>query len=124
MRSSFPMPNTANPSSGPVGIPVPFLFGAGAAQNVAMDLALEQMAGKIDFIQSIFIDNRASGQPFTIVFSGMSYVIQCRAGRSGTWPVLAAQGALSFTANCPVAAPATVPTIMFNTEQSYFYWDN
>lgn len=124
MRSSFPMPNTANPSSGPVGIPVPFNFNAGAAQNLSMDLALEQMAGKIDFIQSIFIDNRTSGQPFTILFSGMQYTIQCRPGRSGIWPVLAAQGALAFTANCPVVAPTTVNTIMFNTDQSYFYWDN
>lgn len=122
-RMSFSLPNTQKPVQGPVGINVDFSFTA-LIQQISSDLALEQMQGVIEFVQSIYIDNRLNAQPFVITFSGLQQTIQCRPGRSGIFPVIAANGSLAFTAVSPVAAPLTVRTIMMNVEQNYFVWDN
>jgi hypothetical protein len=113
------MPNNATPVSGSIGIPVPFDFTN--KQQVSGDLTLEQMQSSIEYVQSIFIDNRANAQPFTIQFSGLQYTIQVKPGRQGIWPVLAAIGALQFTAVS--AGGVVVPTIMFNAVMPYFFWD-
>ena len=119
VRMTFQMPNTQIPAQGPVGIPIAFDFTT--RQQISGDLALEQMQGAIEFVQSIFIDNRFNVQPFTISFGGMGYTIQVKPGRQGIWPVLAANGAMNFSGASN--GGIVVPVIMFNTMQPYFYWD-
>lgn len=119
-RASFQLPNTQKPSQGPAAISVPMDFTGGKTQ-VNGDLALEQMTGTLEFVQSIFIDNRLNAQPFTITFSGTSYTIQCKAGRQGIFPVIAANGALSFTAVSN--GGVIVPTLFMNVQYPYFIWD-
>jgi len=119
-RMSFPLPNTKNPVSGPVGIPVSLDFTA--TDNVRGDLALEQMQGVLDFVQAIYIDNSANTKSLKITFSGLAYSITVKAGRQGVFPVLAQQGALSWQAQS-IGAALVVPVIMFNVQQPYFQWD-
>jgi hypothetical protein len=118
-RAAFQIAVGATPKQGAVGIAINFDFTA--VQVITSDLALEQQQGAIDFVQSIFIDNRLNAQPFVIVFSGLRYTIQCRAGRQGIFPVIAATGNLGFTATS--TGGIIVPAIMMNTSAPAFVWD-
>lgn len=119
-RMSFQLPNTQRPTQGPCGIPVPFDFTT--RDVVTGDLTLEQASGTIEYVQSIFIDNRFNAKAFVIVFGGLQYTIQCKAGRQGLFPVITATGSLQFTATS-IGSGIVVPTIMMNVEQNYFTWD-
>lgn len=118
-RATFQLPVGATPKQGNIGIGVDFDFRT--VGQVNGDLSVEQQQGQIDFVQSIFIDNRLNASPFVITFSGLRYTIQCRAGRQGIFPVLAASGNLSFTAVS--AGGIIVPTIMMSEKTAYFVWD-
>lgn len=96
-------------------------FSAGGVVQISTDFGLEQMQGTIEFIQAIYINNRANGNPVNIVFGGMSYEIQCRANRQGIWPVISPVGRLDLTASATNGMK--VPCIAFNVQQPYFTWD-
>jgi hypothetical protein len=118
-RMSFALPNTAKPVSGPVGVNV--LFDFTVNNNISGDLALEQMQGVIDYIQSIYIDNSLNGKSISITFSGTQQTITIKAGQQALLPVIAASGKLSWTAVSNGAA-VVVPTIMMNQPQNPFLW--
>lgn len=121
VRPAFTLPNNQKPLVGPQGIGVNFDF-TGGVQSIASDLTLELQSGKIDCVQSIFIDNRLNGQAFVITFGGFSFTINCKANRQGMFPVLAPIGAgMSFVATS--TGGVVVPTIMLNIRQDYFFWD-
>lgn len=119
-RMPFYLPNSQKPVQGPCGINVELDFRT--VDNVVGDLALEQMQGSLDFIQSIYIDNSANTKSLSITFSGTGYNITMKAGRQGIFPVIAAVGRLSWSAQS-VAAAVLVKTIMMNEQQPYFQWD-
>lgn len=123
-RPVFPIPNGQWPKQGPVACAVNFDFTLSG--TISGDLGQEQNSHAIDFVQSIWIDNRANPNPFTIVFQGTLYTIQCKAGREGIFPVICATGIVQFTAinGAPAAAAAIViPTLMKNTPSENFVWD-
>lgn len=117
IRMSFPLANTAKPVAGPVGVNVPLDFTL--TNNVSSDLALEQMQGVLDFVQSIYINNFANTKALSITFNGLQYQINVAAGGWGIYPVLGTAGTLSWTATS-VGAGLLVPTIMFNVAVPYF----
>lgn len=119
-RSAFPLPNTQKPNAGPVGVNVALDFTT--VDNVAGDLALEQMQGQIEYVQAIYIDNSKNTKSLTITFGGIGYSITVKAGRQGIFPVVAPQGSLRWTAQS-IAAVVVVPVILFNVQQPYFQWD-
>lgn len=120
-RATFQLPNNLKPLQGPCGLGINFDF-TGGVLAIPADLMREQQSGIIDYVQSIFIDNRLNGSAFKITFSGFSFVINCKANRQGLFPVLAPSGgALSFLAES--AGGVVVPTIMINVPMAYFTWD-
>lgn len=120
VRSSFQIPQRARPVLSAKGVAVNFDFSA--VNQISGDLTQEQLTDAIDFVQSIFIDNRLNAQAFVISFAGLGYTIQVRPGRQGIWPVITSTGALQFTA-VSTNAGIVIPTIMFNEEMPYFFWD-
>lgn len=118
-RMSFQLPNSSKPISGPTGLNVGLDFTA--VDNVTGDLGLEQMSGTIDYVQSIYIDNSLNTKSLSITFSGTQYTITVKAGVQGIFPVIAANGTLSWRAKS-VGAGVLVPCIMMNEQQPYFQW--
>jgi hypothetical protein len=118
-RMSFTLPNTQKPTSGPVAIPVALDFTS--TDNVTGDLVLEQSQGVIEFVQSIYINNKANTKSLTIIFGGLAYDITIKAGQQGMFPVLVPNGSISWKATS-VGAALLVPTIMYNVEQAPFLW--
>lgn len=116
---SFQLPNSQKPTQGPCGVNVALDFTT--VDNVVGDLALEQLTGTLEFIQSIYIDNSLNTKSLTIVFSGTQYTITIKAGVQGIFPVIAANGSLSWRAKS-VGAAVVVPCIMMNEQQPYFQW--
>jgi hypothetical protein len=120
VRPSFPVARNAQPEQGSKGTPVNFDF---TLINVVNgDLMLEQGQNGISFVQSIWIDNRLNAQAFVITFLGLSYTIQVRAGRQGTYPVYNTSGDIRFTATSN-GAGIIVPTIMFNFLETPWWQD-
>ncbi|HEX2999854.1 MAG TPA: DUF1859 domain-containing protein [Armatimonadota bacterium] len=68
MVASFKTPNLALPVAGSMGISETLDF---TAQTVlAIDLTAEYLDGKLDFIQSVFIDNADNSANCDLIFSG------------------------------------------------------
>jgi uncharacterized ubiquitin-like protein YukD len=118
-RTNFALPNTSKPTSGPMGVNVTLDFTN--VDNVVGDLALEQMQGVIEYIQSIWIDNSANTKSLSITFSGTQQKITVKAGQQALLPVIAAAGALSWRAQS-IGAAIAVPVIMMNQVQQPFLW--
>lgn len=118
-RSTFPLPNTQKPVSGPVGVNVSLDFTGG--DNISGDLALEQSQGAIEYVQAIYIDNSANTKSLSITFAGLGYNITVKAGVQGTFPILCQQGPVRWTAKS-VGAGVVVPVIMTNVQQPYSSW--
>lgn len=116
-RMSFALPNTTLPVSGPVGVNVSLDFTGG--DNVVGDLALEQMQGMIDYVQSIWIDNFSNTKTLTITFSGTGQRLTIAAGKQALLPVIAAVGRLSWSAQS-LGSGIVVPVIMMNQPQTPF----
>jgi hypothetical protein len=126
MRSAFPVAREAVAEQGSKGLPVNFDFTPAyviaAGYVINGDLTVEMQQNQISLVQAIWIDNRLNASPFVITFLGLNYALQVRAGRQGTYPVIATSGPLRFTA-VSVNSAVVVPTVMFNFNETPWWQD-
>lgn len=119
VRASFSFPALVAPRKGPQGIPVSLDF-TGGVISVDVDFALEQANGVIDFIQSMYVDNKDNAQNITFTFRGSGYIVRVRAGQQGIWTVIVPDGPVAFTAG--TTGGVVVKTIFMNVSMPPMTW--
>jgi len=89
MAASFQVPNLAQPAAGSMAIASQLDFTA--ATTINLDLSPEVLDGKLDFIQSVFIDNADNTAACDIFFGGLPVYgtqrIRAQAFSQGWYPV-------------------------------------
>src|SRR3989304_4357644 len=87
MANSFQTPNLHNPAQGSQAIAVTLDFTLLAA--IRVDLSKEVLDGKIDFLQSVYIDNADNSAPLDLTFEGapQSQRIRAQAFSQGWYPI-------------------------------------
>lgn len=108
MAASIQTPNLAQPDAGSMLIPLVLPFGGVTSINV--DLTQEIELGKLDFIQSVYIDNADNASAIDLVFHGgpVDYRVRALGNQQGWFPVSWPKGATRLTANSNAGANITV----------------
>jgi hypothetical protein len=119
MTASFKTPNLAIPQAS-MGISSVLDFTA--ATQLAVDLTAEYLDGKLDFIQSIFIDNADNSSVIDLVFSGgpNPQRIRAQANSQGWYPVSWPVGATRLTA--ATQGGVKINVIFANFAMPYIAW--
>lgn len=120
MANSFQTANLALPTSGSIAISQALNFAN--ATSIAVDLSNEQLLGKIDFIQSVFIDNADSTATLDLLFAGGPTVqrVRAQANSQGWYPVSWPRGEFRLTANSN--SGLTINLIFANFAMPYIVW--
>lgn len=111
------------PSQGSRALPLPFNFAAADFQEG--DTYEEQENGRIDFIQSVFIDNSENPAAFTLTFFGMGqdgFPIIAKPNSQGFYPVTIPNGIARYSAQTD-QADVDVLVILYNTPMAPNVWD-
>lgn len=117
----FPSPvDNGKIPNAPKTLRVDFDFRAGA-QSYSVDTTLIRAQGKLDIIQSIYIDNvtGANNQPVTIAVSGTNQSISVPANFQGIFPLLVTDRA-AFTIES--SGNGTASMFFANFQQAPFMW--
>jgi hypothetical protein len=114
----FQTPNLAQPSEGSKAIAVSLDFSDGGI--VVLDLTQEVLNGKLDFIQSVYIDNADNAANFDITFVGAprSQRIRAQPYSQGWYPVSWPVGNARFTAQ--TSEGQTIELIFANYAMPYY----
>lgn len=118
MRSQFQIPRNAVPVDGGVGIPV--LLALAAVAQVSGDFVLEQTAGAIGFVQSVYIDNSGNADALTLTFPGTGQNITVKGHTQGYYPIIPCTGSFSWVAQS--AGAVNVPVIFMNEKFEAAQW--
>lgn len=118
VRAAFQIPNKAIPSDGGVGIPVVEVIPAAGA--VYHDFGLEQTTGAIGFVQSVFIDNSANANAYTLQVAGTQQQIIVKGHTQGYYPVVPFTGTFQWTSS--MNAGGTVNLIFMNVKFEAAQW--
>jgi hypothetical protein len=117
--------NLAMPANGARIVPVDLDFTAATGSNGAainFDLVQELEKAELDFIQSVFIDNRVNAQPFILTLQGVGgfgYTIGVAPNSQGVFP-LPVEGMAKFAAL--TVGLFVVPLIFWNIALPYAVW--
>lgn len=108
MVNSFQSANLAQPDSGSLSIALSVDLTASASVN--LDLTQPMLNGKLDFIQSVYIDNADNSVVCDLIFHGgpIDYRVRALANQQGWFPVTAPVGATRLTVNSNAGAKITV----------------
>lgn len=119
MTSSFKTPNLAIPQAS-MAISSVLDFTAGTV--VAVDLTAEYMDGKLDFIQSVFIDNADNSSVIDLTFTGgpNPQRIRAQANSQGWYPVSWPVGATRLSATTQGGIKVSV--MFANFAMPYIAW--
>lgn len=120
MAVSFQSSNLAQPAAGSFNISQTLDFTA--ATLLALDLTNEVIDGKLDFFQSIYIDNADNSSVTDIIISGgpIAQRIRAQAFSQGWYPVTYPTGALRLTAASQGGIKVNV--ILSNNAYPYIVW--
>jgi hypothetical protein len=86
--------------------------------SITSDLFQEMEKGKIESIQSVFVDNSTNPNPLTIVFNQL-YTLVVQPFKQGIFPVIA-QGKVAYVATTP--AGVQIPVFFSNTDKTFAQW--
>lgn len=86
--------------------------------QITGDLFQEMEKGKIESIQSIFVDNSSNGNSLTLTFNQLHNLV-ILPYRQGIYPVIA-QGKLAYVA-LTIQGPS-IPVFFSNTEKAFAEW--
>lgn len=97
MTTSFQSSQLAQPSSGSRAVTMLLDFTAGS--NIVVDLTQEMEVGKLEFIQSVWIDNADNASVCDLIFNGapIPQRIRAQANTQGWYPVEMPVGAIRLT---------------------------
>lgn len=85
-KTGFPVNNGLLPTSGvPRALPVDLNFSGSAV--LALNLFAELAGNQIDYIQSIYVDNRSNAEALTITETAIGQTISCPANSQGIFPL-------------------------------------
>jgi hypothetical protein len=122
MLPSFQSALLAPPSQGSMILPYLLDFTNAAKLNV--DITEEILSQKIDFIQSVFIDNSLNASPLNLKFidgaSTQGYLVTAQPYSQGWYPVAVPVGKLAFVAN--TAQGIAVAIKLANIPMPYLTW--
>lgn len=118
-RISYPMTWGTMAAKGPLCLPIDDLDFTSVAE-ISGDLEKELTNGTIDQIQSVYIDNSANANSFTLTFLGSGQRIVVPAGAQNMYPVLA-PAPLRYKAATTIAA-VIVPISFTNVPLPLAQW--
>jgi hypothetical protein len=120
MQAPYQTANLAQPEAGSMAISETLDFTAGTL--LAIDLTQEYLQGKMDFIQSVFIDNADNSSVTDLIFSGgpIAQRIRAQANSQGWYPVSWPHGAARLTASTQGGVKVNV--IFANFAMPYLAW--
>ncbi|HNB00969.1 MAG TPA: DUF1859 domain-containing protein [Nitrosomonas sp.] len=107
---SFEVFNGFAPRKGPRSLPITIDFSLGASQVI--DLALAQTEDKIEFVQSVYVDNAANTANFTMTCAITGQVIIIPPGNQAFIPLLC-PNTPRITVTCTASATVTVQLLSF-----------
>lgn len=85
-----------------------------------VDLQREQSKGRLEFVQSVYIDNSNNQSTLTLKFLGTGQVIVAQPLTQGDYPVKVGTGIVRFTATA--SQGQTIPVIFQNMPAQGFIW--
>lgn len=120
MTNSFKSSNLAQPSAGSESIGHTIPLNTGISVNV--DLTHSKELGKLDFVQSVYIDNADNTARLDLTFHGApnDYRISCPPESQGWFPVCWPIGAMRFTASS--SGGVAVNIVLSNFAMPYLVW--
>lgn len=120
MQAPYQTPNLALPVAGSMAISETLDFTGAALLNI--DLTQEYITGKIDFIQSVYIDNADNPSVLDMIFAGgpIPQRIRAQANSQGWYPVSWPKGANRLTA--ATGGGVKVNVIFANYPMPYLAW--
>lgn len=120
MSASWKSPNLAVPTEGSTAISIALAFAAVAL--IDGDLAPEMLLGKIDFIQSVYIDNADNSTvcDLTVYGAPIPQRIRAQAFTQGWYPLSVPIGRLKYRAASN--SGATINVIFSNFAMPYVVW--
>lgn len=114
-RPSLKTAANSFPKQGNRELPVTYNFTNAA--TIPEDLSPEMMAGELDAVQSVWVDNSLNPNDLTINFNGVQNLL-VRQYRQGCYPVIS-QGSLQLTLST-VQGNVNVQVIYSNTVKTFF----
>lgn len=120
MTASFQTPNLLQPDQGSQAVAVTLDFSVLAA--IRVDMTKELLEGKIDYLQSVYIDNADNSAPVDLTFEGAPQTqrIRAQAFSQGWYPISWPVGATRLAAASQ--AGITVKCIFANYAMPYIVW--
>lgn len=120
-RPGLPLFAGLTPEDGrPKGVPVKFILTA-TAQSIVVDLTLEEMANRIEFVQCAWIDNSQNAALLTLNIPGCEQDLKVKAGWQGVYPIYGGMP-LQFPVSSPVAVDTVIKMILLNVPQPFYSW--
>lgn len=120
--TNFSMWNALVPAGGPKAYPLAFQFiaGGGASDAYTVDLTLPIEQGKVDLVQTLFIDNSPNTVPLTVSVGALRENITVPARYQGFFPIVMPQKNAVLTVSCPTGNNAEV--MMLNVPMPAMMW--
>lgn len=112
--------NSCRPPEGSLGVPIQIPF-TSTAQQWAADLNTLQTGAKINFFQSMFVDNSANTVALTIAPAGLQQTITVPAGWIGYVDILA-PNPVGITFTSAVTSNTTITVQLLNFPVNTFLW--
>lgn len=108
------------PEQGPKAADLSIVFTAqiGSFQK---ELFQEQSKLLLDFVQSVYVDNSANANPFTLSIAGTVFSITVKPHTQGFYPIDVPEGAPTFQFTTTAAA-VTVNLVFYNFMLPYVNW--
>jgi hypothetical protein len=120
MSASFQSPNLAQPFQGSAAIAMVLDFTA--TSSVAVDLAQDMEVGKLDFIQTVYVDNADNSAAIDLIFGGVpgsgTFRIRVQGQYQGWFPIFIPKGPVRMIAQSNSGAKIAV--FFANIAMPYF----
>lgn len=118
-KAAFGIWNGLAPKAGPKSLPYTFDFSTDGV--ISDDLLTENLMNEVQFVQSIYVNNRDNDVEFRIVFAITGQEIVVPANASGIWPVFAPDQT-SFVATMAPQAGRIVKVQFLNVPMPLTQW--
>lgn len=120
MSATFQTANLALPVAGSIALSATLDFTT--ATTIALDYTNEQVQGKLDFIQSVYIDNADNTAPLDLTFAGgpIPQRVRAQANSEGWYPVSWPKGEFRLTAAS--GGGVKINVIFANFAMPYIVW--
>lgn len=121
MDASYQTPNLAQPDQG--SLAVPYVLDFTSAAILTVDLTQAVLQDKINFIQSVFVDNADNSTSLDLTFMGgpsPNYRVRVQANQQGWFPIAWPIGATRLIASSNAGSKINVQ--FANFAMPYFTW--